>query len=155
MSRFTCWKPPGNHFIQVFGQVFRDMPAIGYMLGVGKSRCNSGSKLAFPDPAPRWWWSGSVSASGWPSAVSDQEAKQSASSAPDPRLELHSVDRASRPTRRGQWSAEQRWEGGEGHAWGARSSVRSPADPADGRCVRRLLRPVPDQVARGTRADRR
>jgi hypothetical protein len=45
---------PGNHFIQVFGQVFRDMPAIGYMLGVGKSRCNSGRKLAFPDPAPRW-----------------------------------------------------------------------------------------------------
>ena len=23
-------------------------------LGVGKSRCNSGSKLAFPDLAPRW-----------------------------------------------------------------------------------------------------
>jgi hypothetical protein len=36
---------PGNDFIQVFRQVFRDVPAIGYVPGVGKGLSDSGSKL--------------------------------------------------------------------------------------------------------------
>ena len=37
-----------NDFIQVFRQIFRDVPAIGYVLGVGKGLSDSGSKLLAP-----------------------------------------------------------------------------------------------------------
>jgi hypothetical protein len=38
----------GNDFIQVFRQIFGEVPAIGHVRGFGKGLCNSGSKLLGP-----------------------------------------------------------------------------------------------------------
>jgi hypothetical protein len=41
-----------NHFIQVFCEIFSEVPAIGYVLGVRKSLGNSGCKLLDLDLVP-------------------------------------------------------------------------------------------------------
>jgi hypothetical protein len=43
---------PENHFIQVFGEIFGEVPAISYLLGVRKSLANSGCKLLDLDLVP-------------------------------------------------------------------------------------------------------
>ena len=45
---------PRHDCIQMFRQIFRDVPAIGHVLSAGKGLSDSGSKLTARDLGPRW-----------------------------------------------------------------------------------------------------